>query len=67
MNFGVKILKEKYFHLAENHAVVTWSLCDDVTTKHFLANIWFFKANKKPELALQMIFNMWQTVGPVKL
>ena len=50
MNFGAKILKEKYFYLAENLTVVTWSLCDDVTTKHFLANIWYFKAYKKLEL-----------------
>ena len=42
-----------------NHGtVVTWSLYDDVTTKHFRDKIWYFKANKKHELLLQIVLNM---------
>ena len=51
-----------------NHGtVVTWSLYDDVTTKHFRGKIWYFKENKKNELPLQIVLNMCQTIGPVKL
>ena len=51
-----------------NHGtVVRWSLYDDVTMKHFRGKIWYFKANKKHELPLQIILNMWQTIRPVKL
>ena len=42
-------------------------LYDDVTTKHFRGKIWYFKANKEPKLPLQIVLNMWQTIGAVKL
>ena len=47
--------------------MVTWSLYDDVTTKHFGGKIWYFKANKKDELPLPIVFNIWETIGAVKL
>ena len=51
-----------------NHGtVVTWSLYDEVSMKHFRCKIWYFKANKKHELQLQIVLYMWQTIGPVKL
>ena len=51
-----------------NHeTVVRWSLYDDVTRKHFRGKIWYFKANKKHELPLQIVLNMCQAIGPVKL
>ena len=37
-------------------------LYDYVTTKHFLANILYFKAYKKPDLAFQILVNIWQTI-----
>ena len=52
----------------DNHGtVVRRSLYDDVTTKHFPSKIWYFKANEKHELLLQIVLNMWQTIRPVKL
>ena len=29
--------------------------------------IWYFKENEKHELPLQIVLNMWQSIGPVKL
>ena len=37
-------------------------LYDHVTTKNFLAKILYFKVYKKPELALQIVLNNWQTI-----
>ena len=37
-------------------------LYDYVTTKHLLAKILYFKAYKKPEIAFQILVNIWQTI-----
>ena len=51
-----------------NHGtVVRWSLYDNITTKHFRDKMWYFKANNEHELHLQIVLNMCQTIGPVKL
>ena len=51
-----------------NHGtVVTWSLYDDVTTKHFRGEIWCFKGNEKHDLPLQIVLNMCHSIETVKL
>ena len=52
MNFLCKIVEQKYLLHIENVGVVTLPLCDDVTTKHFVGNIMYFKACNSLELAL---------------
>ena len=42
-------------------------LYDHVTTKHFLGKILYFKAYKKPELAFQIVLNIWQTIVHLEL
>ena len=37
-------------------------LYDYVTTKHFQAITFYFKAYKKPELAFQIVVSIWQTI-----
>ena len=48
-------------------AVVRWSQCNDVTTKRFLGELFYFKAPNHLELTLQIIFDMWQTIWPVQV
>ena len=67
MKVHAKILHKKYFYLGENPTVVTWSLYDDITTKHFKGNILYFKANKKFEIAPQISVNMWQRIWPARV
>ena len=69
INFREKLVRVIYTDgCIYNHGtVVRWSLYDDVTTKHCRGEIWYFKANKKHELPLQIVLNMWQTIRPVKL
>ena len=47
MNLRAETLEKKYFYLDENPTVVTWSLYDDVTTKHFPGKILSFEAPKR--------------------
>ena len=44
MNSLWKIVEQKYLLHVENHGVVTLPLCDDVTMKHFVGKIFYFKA-----------------------
>ena len=52
MNFLWKIVEQKSLLHIENLGVVTLPLCDDVTMKHFVGNIMYFKACNQLELAL---------------
>ena len=52
VNFRAKYLEKRYLYLGLNLVVVTWSLYDDVTTKHFVGKILNFRVNKKFKLAL---------------
>ena len=51
----------------KNLPMVTSSLYDDVTAKHFLDKIFYFKVHKQHIVALQMILDMWQTMLAVQL
>ena len=46
--------------------MVTWSLCDDVTTKHFLGKILYFKWNRYLQEALNIFPNMRGATGEVE-
>ena len=59
IDFREKNLEKKYFYLGKNPAVARLPLYDDLTTGQFLAKISYFKVNKLPELAFQILFNMW--------
>ena len=62
MNFRCEILDKKYLLVTENLAEVTLPLCDNVTTKHFLDKILYFKAYKRLELSLYIVFTTWSTI-----
>ena len=62
MDFRKKNLEKKYFYLGENPAVVRLQLYDNLITGQYLAKISYFKVNKLLELALQILFNMWQVI-----
>ena len=62
MNFRCEILDKKYLLVTENLAVITLPLCDNVTTKHFLDKMLYFKAYKKLELPLYIVFSTWSTI-----
>ena len=62
MDFRGKNLEKKYFYLGENPAVVRLPLYDIVTMRQFLAKISYFKVNKLLEIALQILFYMWQII-----
>ena len=56
--------------LLDNQYELPWlesRLCDHLTTKRFLAKIFYLKAPNHLELTLQIILNMWQSIWPVQL